>query len=170
MKKILVFIFSLIAFSMQAQELPMDAATKKYTYTETVAVAGQKKASIYANAYAWGTSNKYLIKKLDKVNGVFACEYFFKVQYPGATTGLTDKGTVHFTITIACKDGSYTYTITDFNHKGDKGKGDGGPLEAQTAACGKLVLPNHGWAKIKEEAPKPMPDFIEKMKTAMAKK
>ncbi|MCS6824266.1 MAG: DUF4468 domain-containing protein [Cytophagaceae bacterium] len=166
----LIFLFyAFIQYYSDAQNLPVDSITKKITWTETVPMPKLKKNDIYLKAYNWGTSNKYTVKKLDKPNGIFACLAKIDVTYPGATSGLTDKGYVQFLVTITCKDGKYIYTITDLEHFGDKGKGNGGKLEAQTAACGKLILPNHGWTKIKQETEKKMPAFIDSLKSGMAK-
>jgi hypothetical protein len=156
-----------IAMKATAQtDLPIDAATGKITYQETVAVSGAKKDVLYNRAVKFATG-KYKITGLKKAEGIFSFTGSFLVFYPGATTGLTDKGTVEFTVKITCKDGHYTFHYSDFHHMGDKGKGNGGKLEAPMSECGKLVLPKPGWEKIKKDTPTGVQNFTEQLKKAM---
>jgi hypothetical protein len=168
MKTLILILTALIlASSAIAQsDLPIDAATGKITYQETVAVSGAKKDVLYGRAVKFATG-KYKITGLKKAEGIFSFMASFQVFYPGATTGLTDKGTIEFTVKITCKDGHYTYHYTDFHHMGDKGKGNGGKLEAPMSECGKLVLPKPGWEKIKKEIAPGVERFTADLKKAM---
>jgi hypothetical protein len=147
-------------------ELPIDAASGKILYKNTIEVKGVKKDALYARAVKFATG-KYKITSMKKTEGVFSFVGSFIVQYPGATSGLTDKGYVEFVVKLQCKDGKYTYTYTDFKHVGDKGKGNGGKLEADMSECGKLILPKAGWDKIKKDTPDGVQRFTEQLEAAM---
>ncbi len=158
-------ILCLVAVQAYAQELPLNAAGK-INYTETVTVSGAKKDVLYSRAMKFATG-KYKITGMKKAEGIFIFTGSFVVTYPGATTGLTDRGTVEFTVTITNKDGKYTYEYSDFHHMGDKGKGNGGKLEAPMSECGKLILPKPGWEKIKKDTPAGVENFTVALKKAM---
>lgn len=171
-KTILLSLFSLIMTSSlvwaQSDDLPIDAATQKITYSEVVQVSTQlKKGTIYDRAVAWAMTNKYKITKMDKTNSVLGCVGSIKVTYPGPRVGMNDTGFLVFDIIVDGKDGRYKYTYTNFRHEGHKGKGNGGALELPKAECGKYVLPDHGWAKIKKDAPKLIQDVITDMKVSI---
>ncbi len=168
MKTLATFMVSLLllAGSAVAQtELPLDASGK-IQYTESVTVSGAKKDVLYTRATKFATG-KYKITGLKKAEGIFTFTGSFVVHYPGATTGLTDKGTVEFTVKITCHDGKYTYLYSDFHHMGDKGKGNGGKLEAPMSECGKLILPKAGWEKIKKDTPAGVEKFTTELKKTM---
>lgn len=151
--------------NVAAQDLPLDASGK-ISYSETVSVAGAKKDVLFARAQKFATG-KYKITGIKKAEGIFTFTGSFPVNYPGATSGLTDKGTVEFTVKITCKDGKYDYHYTDFHHMGDKGKGNGGKLEAPMSECGKLILPKPGWEKIKKDTPAGVEKFTADLKKVM---
>ncbi|HVD98580.1 MAG TPA: DUF4468 domain-containing protein [Cytophagaceae bacterium] len=160
----LIMMICMLQPSFGQSDLPLNAAGKIY-YSETVTVTA-KKDVLYARAQKFATG-KYKITGMKKTEGVFAFTGSFPVNYPGATSGLTDKGTVEFTVKISCKDGKYTYEYTDFHHMGDKGKGNGGKLEAPMSECGKLILPKAGWDKIKKDTPAGVERFTAELKKAM---
>lgn len=168
MKTIFMFVCMLCtALIVQAQTtFPMNSAGK-ITYEETITVSGSKDV-LYARAQKFATG-KYKFTSLKKAEHTLTFTAFFPVTYPGATTGLTDKGTVNFSVTVSCKDGKYHYTFTDFNHLGDKGKGNGGKMEAPMSECGKLILPKAGWEKIKSDTPAGVERFKAEFIKAMEK-
>jgi hypothetical protein len=159
-------LLSLVLNAIAQTELPIDAATGKITYQETVAMSGAKKDVLYNRAMKFATG-KYKITGLKKAEGIFVFTASFPVLYPGATSGLTDRGTVEFSVKITAKDGQYTFHYSDFHHVGDKGKGNGGKLEAPMSECGKLILPKGGWDKIKKDTPAGVQQFTEQLKKAM---
>ncbi len=163
----MLFLLGLLSLnSLHAQQdLPVKSSGK-IVYSETVSVPGGKKDVLFARAQKFATG-KYKITGIKRAEGIFIFTGSFPVQYPGATSGLTDKGTVEFTVKITCKDGLYTYEYTDFHHMGDKGKGNGGKLEAPGAECGKLILPQAGWDKIKKDTPSGVEKFTQEFKKAM---
>ncbi|HSZ25206.1 MAG TPA: DUF4468 domain-containing protein [Cytophagaceae bacterium] len=163
---ILRFLLLITSGAFAQSELPVDAGTGKITYSETVEAAGVKKDVLYSRATKFATG-KYKITGLKKAESILLFIGSFIVNYPGATSGLTDKGTVEFLVKITCKNGAYTYEYTDFRHLGDKGKGNGGKLEAPMSECGKLVLPKAGWDKIKKDTPAGVERFTQVLKKAM---
>jgi len=173
MKKI--FVWSLLGLLLttglshaQSTELPIDAETKKITYTEVVQVNSKlTHSTVYDRALSWAMNNKYKITKMDKVNGTIGCEGSIVIDYPGPRVGMNDTGFLKFNVTITCKNGRYQYVMTNFRHEGHKGKGNGGPLELPKAECGKYVLPDNGWAKIKKDTPRLMDNTIADLKVSI---
>ena len=159
----------LVALFVQAQDvtLPVDRSTKKITFSETISFGGAKKDALYNRAVDWGKIRAFKVTALKKAEGIYGCTGAFKVEYPGATAGLNNKGTVQFDIKIVCKNGSYTYTFTNFRHLGEKGNGNGGKLENDNAECGKLILPKAGWNKIKSAVEPEVNKIIQDMKLAI---
>jgi hypothetical protein len=163
-----LFAFLFISFGASAQELPIDATTQKITYSEVVQTSATlKKSTIYDRALAWAMKNKYKITKMDKANHILGCEGSIVITYPGPRVGMNDTGFLKFDIIIDAKDGRYKYTYTNFRHEGHKGKGNGGVLELAKAECGKYVLPDNGWAKIKKDTPRITEDVITDMKVSI---
>ncbi len=152
----------------QSTELPIDAETKKITYSEVVQTNPNfSHTTIYDRALSWAMNNKYKITKMDKHNGIIMCEGSIVITYPGPSVGKNDTGFLKFNVTITCKNGRYQYVMTDFHHEGTKGKGNGGVLELPKAACGKYVLPDNGWAKIKKDTPRLMEMTIADLKVSI---
>lgn len=172
MKKISLLVTLLCMYTgllfAQAPDFPIDPQTKKITYKGDVPVSSAvKMPALFNRAKAWGTAKKYTITALKKDKGVFAGTGSFAVSYPSATKGKTDSGNVNFLLTITCKDGKYSYVITDFTHTGLKGRGDGGVLEAKDAKCGIYTLPHGSWVKIKEQTVAEVEKIIADMKDGM---
>ena len=167
---ILFIVFALLfkSYNASAQEFPIDASTHKITYSEVVQTsASLKKGTIYDRALSWAMNNKYKITKMDKANSILGCEASIVMNYPGPRVGMNDTGFIKFDILIDGKDGRYKYTYTNFRHEGHKGKGNGGVLELPKAECGKYVLPDNGWAKIKKETPRITENIITDMKVSI---
>jgi hypothetical protein len=174
MKKTSAFIASLMLFAFtsvlaQSDELPVSSESKKILYTEVIKVLdNSNKTVIYDRAFSWAQNNKYRIIQMDKENGVMSCEGSFPVTYPGPRAGMNDNGSVKFTVTVNAKDGRYKYDITNFKHEGAKGKGNGGALENKSAECGKFVLPDGGWAKIKKDTAAKMKEVINDLQLSIS--
>ncbi len=152
----------------QNNELPIDPTSNKINFNEVVKVNESTKANdIYDRAFAWVQSKKYKMISSDKASGTIVCEATAPVVYPGPRVGMNDKGIVKFIITISAKDGRYRYEMTNFKHEGAGGKGNGGNLELAKAECGKYVLPDAGWAKIKKDTPAIVKDIITDLKVGI---
>jgi hypothetical protein len=163
-----VYLISTHVSWAQDTELPVDPETKKITYTEVVQIdAKTSQGTVYDRALAWAISNKYKVTKMDKANGVFGCEGSINITYPGPRVGMNDNGFIKFDITITSKGGRYKYIMTNFRHEGHKGKGNGGALELAKAECGKYVLPDNGWFKIKKDAPALVNKIITDLKVSI---
>lgn len=181
-KTFFLHLFALLTISSlswaQTSELPIDPESNKITYSEVVAITSKvDQNGVYDRALSWAMNNKYKVTKMDKANGIVGCEGSINVTYPGPRVGMNDNGFIKFDVTVSSKGGRYKYVMTNFRHEGHKGKGDGGALELAKAACGKYVLPDNGWNKIKKDAPalinKVITDLkvsIEPQGTAPAKK
>jgi hypothetical protein len=164
----LMFFASTLAMA-QTPELPINPDTKKIYYGGVEKTSDNiNKDAIYDRAFSWAQNNKFRITQMDKANGVMTCEGAFPVTYPGPRVGMNDNGLVKFTVTVNAKDGRYKYEITNFKHEGAKGKGNGGPLESKSAECGKFVLPDGGWAKIKKDTANKMTDIINDLKASIS--
>ncbi len=166
----LLLLFTVTGVKAQTAEgLPVSNETQKILYTEVVKVLdNSNKGLIYDRAFSWAQNNKYRITQMDKENGVMSCEGSFPVTYPGPRVGMNDNGVVKFTVTVNAKDGRYKYDITNFKHEGGKGKGNGGALELKSAECGKFVLPDGGWAKIKKDTAAKMKEVINDLQLSIS--
>ncbi len=149
--------------------LPVDAETKKITYTEVVTVGSVKKAELLKRAQTWATTGSFAPAN-HQTAGEYRCKGKFNVQYPSIAPGKTDKGTVAFIATIYGKDGKYKYVFTDFTHQDIFGRGDGGKLENATPECGKFIMTTASWNKIKEQAQVKMEELVVSLKAEMGKK
>ena len=122
MKKIilpLLLIISISAFS-QAPDLPLKDG--KIIYTEVVSIEGRNQDELYASAREWiakaFNSANNVIQMEDKDNGKIVGKALNSVTHRGL--GLEHpSGEIHYTISIASKDGRYKYEITDFYHTGN---------------------------------------------------
>lgn len=165
----LLMFFVCTLVNAQTEGLPVSNETQKILFTEVIKVTdNSNKSIIYDRAFSWAQTNKYKITQMDKTNGVLSCEGSFLVTYPGPRVGMNDNGVVKFTVTINAKDGRYKYDITNFKHEGGKGKGNGGALELKSAECGKFVLPDSGWAKIKKDTAAKMKEVINDLQLSIS--
>jgi hypothetical protein len=159
---------SVVRVSAQAS-FPVDADTKKITYTEVVNVGSVKKTELLKRAQTWATTTSCAPAN-HQAAGEYRCKGKFTVQYPSIAPGKTDKGTVTFIATIYGKDGKYKYVLTDFTHQDVLGRGDGGKLENETPECGKFIMSTNSWNKIKEQTQSKMDELVASLKAEMAKK
>jgi Domain of unknown function (DUF4468) with TBP-like fold len=165
----LLLLFCSFAMAQTTETLPVNAETKKIQYSEVEKTNDNtNKDVIYDRAFSWAQNNKFRITQMDKANGVMTCEGSFLVTYPGPRVGMNDNGVIKFTVTVNAKDGRYKYDIINFKHEGGKGKGNGGPLENKSAECGKFVLPDGGWAKIKKDTAIKMKALISDLKASIS--
>jgi hypothetical protein len=163
-----VYLISTSLSWAQDSELPVDPETQKITYTEVVQIDSKtSQGTVYDRALSWAMNNKYKITKMDKTNGVLGCEGSINITYPGPRVGMNDNGFIKFDVTITSKGGRYKYVMTNFRHEGHKGKGNGGALELAKAECGKYVLPDNGWLKIKKDTPALMNKVITDLKVSI---
>jgi hypothetical protein len=166
---VLLFL-SLNTLRLSAQSsLPVDAESKKITFSEVVNVGSVKKTELAKRAQEWGSKSKYLVPKA-QAPGEYKCKGTIMVVYPSIAAGKTDKGTVTFLATLYLKDGKYKYVMTDFAHQDVLGRGDGGKLENEKPECGKFIMSTGSWDKIKDQTQAEMEKIIAALKTDMEKK
>lgn len=171
MKKIYALVATVFAlssaFAQTPSVLPIDEETKKVTFAEVVTVEGVTKDELYARAKNLGVLGNNT-KTDNPAEGIYVYKGQIKVNYPAPQPGLQHNGVVDYLVTIACKDGRYKYTITDFKHSGEKASG--GKLEGTLPECGKYTLTLTAWGSIKKQTKDQMDKFIEALKAKMAVK
>lgn len=149
MKKIVFFLFILLAIRVSAQELKVDPETNKVTYWEVVEVAGASDDDLFNRAKNFGTVDKENILKNDSDAKIYSTKSHFNVTYPSPMKGLNHSGVVEYILTVYVKDGKYKYVFTDFMHK--SAKGNGGEVSRNIPECGKYTLIPAGWGSIKKQ-------------------
>jgi hypothetical protein len=164
MRKFSILILSIFLHGISFAQLPIDSATKKITFTESITVKDAKKDELYARAKNLNMLREN-VKKDDKAEGTYSYKGSFPVKYPAPQQGMTHTGKVNYTVTIFVKDGKYKYVITDLIHESEKG--NGGKLEGNLPECNKYVLSSHGWAAIKKQAKEQMEILVIKIKANM---
>ncbi|MCS6824090.1 MAG: DUF4468 domain-containing protein [Cytophagaceae bacterium] len=161
----LLFVWCNIALA-QTKTFPIDETTQKITYTEVVNVEGVSKDELYARAKNLGILGNNIVKD-NPAEGIYVYKGQINVTYPAPQLGQAHSGVVNYLVTIACKDGRYKYTITDFTHYSDKASG--GKLEGALPECGKYTLKPEGWSSIKKQTMEYMDKFIVALKEKMNK-
>ena len=120
---ILTFItLSLIETKINAQELPMDTITGKYSFQEVVKVDSTSKDELYSRAREWMAktfnSAQKAIQMDDKQAGKLIANGSFKSYAKALFGNNVQVGFVNFNITIYLKDQKFKYVFTDFYHEG----------------------------------------------------
>jgi hypothetical protein len=166
----LTLLLALSAASLLAQPaLPVDADTKKITYSAVVPVSKAKQAELLKRAKSWATVANFS-PATRQASGEYRCKGQIKVVYPSIAAGKTDKGIVTFIATVYGKDGKYKYVFSDFSHQDVLGRGDGGVLENAEPECGKYIMTTGSWNKIKEQTQTKMDELVASLKAEMDKK
>lgn len=151
--------------SAEAQNLPIDAETKKVLYQETVEIDSLTKDVLAARAKVW-MKQFYKSDKLDMNDvansrimkeGYFIIKLTYDYKYKS-------ENNVSYMITIASKEGKYRYSITDFKFYNIKsGPKTIVPLET---AYAKMNTQNKGEANT--QIPKEIATLVEDMKKFMS--
>jgi hypothetical protein len=165
MKTIYLIIFTFvptIAFSQTI--MPYDSVSKKFIYSEVVELPQYKKDQLFMKAKDLNQLGKG-VKIDNKAEGIYSYVGDLTVTYPGPVKGKNDNGNVAYTLTIACKDGKYKITITDFIHTGKNGSG--GELELKEPKCTKNALSLSSWNLIKTQTNDKITQLIKNIKTYM---
>jgi hypothetical protein len=151
--------------SAVAQNLPIDAETKKVLYQETVSIDSLTKDILAERAQLW-MKQFYKSDKLDMndvVNSRIMKEGYFiiKLTYDYK---YKSENNVSYMITIASKEGKYRYSITDFKFYNIKsGPKTVVPLET---AYAKMNTQNKGEANA--QIPKEVSTLVEDLKKFMS--
>jgi hypothetical protein len=168
-----LFIFLLmLCCETRAQEpnFPIDPSTRLITYSEVVAVQDSaNKSELYSRAKSCFAhlfkSAQDVVQNDDKEAGTIIGKATVKA-YARAMGADFDGGYVRFTLTIACKDGRYKYTFTNFIHEGTGSKmPSGGNLENTSAP----TWTDRQWNLMKSQIHDNVQDMISTLKTAMNK-
>lgn len=153
------------AGAVLAQNLPIDAETKKVLYQETVEIDSLTKDVLAERAKAW-MKQYYKSDKLDMNDvansrvmkeGYFVIKLTYDYKYKS-------ENNVSYMITIACKEGKYRYSITDFKFYNIKS----GPKTETTleTAYAKMNTQNKGEANT--QIPKEIGLLVEDLKKFMS--
>ncbi|MDB5273471.1 MAG: hypothetical protein JWO58_1838 [Chitinophagaceae bacterium] len=165
-KEWMLMVFTLTSFvSLQAQNLPIDAETKKVLYQETVEIDSLTKDVLNERAKTWMT-HFYKSDKLDMNDvansrimkeGYFIIKLTYDYKYKS-------ENNVSYMITIASKEGKYRYSITDFKFYNIKS----GPKTMVTleAAYAKMNTQNKG--ETNTQIPKEIATLVEDLKKFMS--
>jgi hypothetical protein len=165
MKNVYLILLSLVSLTTYGQtSMPYDSVSKKFLYSEVVELQQYKKDQLFVKAKDLNQLGKG-IKIDNKAEGIYSYVGDLAVTYPGPVKGKNDNGNVAYTLTIACKDGKYKITITDFVHTGKNGSG--GELELKEPKCTKNALSLNSWALIKTQTNDKITQLIKNIKTYM---
>jgi hypothetical protein len=165
MKTQLIILLSFITISGFAQTtMPFDSVSKKYIYSEVVELPQFKKDQLYMKAKELNQLGRG-IKVDSKADGIYSYVGEIPVTYPSPVKGRSDNGIVNYTITIACKDGKYKMTITDFIHTAKNG--NGGEMENKEPKCTKAALLLSSWGVIKTQTNDKIVTMMNNIKTYM---
>lgn len=168
---ILVFTLVLGNLILYSQDLPIDANTKRITFTEVVYVddTTTTKDQLYSIAREWFAktfnSANDVLQMDDRQAGKLIGKSNFEIN---RTAYLTDSR-VEFTISVYLKDGQYKYEITGFNHISYKSGFSGGALEDDKPDCGSFSMAKKGWKQVKQQTKEVTVVLIANLKVAMNK-
>jgi len=142
MKKIiLATITTVLAFTINAQELPVNKETGKVTFMEVKETGNVTAAEAYDVIKKWSTGKGMTVTKDEAASRLyFAGKH--KVNYPAVRGGISNEGKVDYILQFFFKDGKLRYIMTDFVHSGKYG--NGGKMEN--------VKPIDGYGKVTERA------------------
>jgi ligand-binding sensor domain-containing protein len=163
---VLLMVFTWVSLlQVKAQNLPVDAETKKILYQETVESDSLTKAVLSERAKAW-MINFYKSDRLDMNDvansrimkeGYFIIKLTYDYKYKS-------ENNISYMITIASKEGKYRYSITDFKFFNVKsGPKTVVPLET---AYAKMNTQNKGEANA--QIPKEIATLVEDLKKFMS--
>jgi hypothetical protein len=165
MKTQLLILLSFISFSCFAQSpMPFDSVSKKHLYSEVVELPQYKKDQLFMKSKELNQLGRG-IKIDNKADGIYSYVGEIPVSYPSPVKGRTDNGIVNYTLTIACKDGKYKMTITDFIHTAKNG--NGGELENKEPKCTKAALLLSSWGVVKTQTNDKIVTLMKNIKTYM---
>jgi len=157
-----------LSFSAFCQNLPIDSASHKITYTEVVDIPDAKKDQLYSLAKEWFARTYNSSQKVLQVQDLEAGKLIGKALSKSTLKGY-DAGYVKYTISVFVKDGKYKYEITDLAHeKGSSTLGSGGALENSKA--GTMSIMGKQWASIKTQADDQMRTLVSSLELAMKQK
>ena len=145
---ILISFMTFNAFAQQIKEtpeLPIDADTKKITFTEVVTLSEDvPKDKLYSKAREWFAttykSSNAVLQMQDKEDGKLVGKALMQV-YHRAMGKNYDSGYINYTISISVKDNRYKYEITDFHHTGQLVSG--GQKIQDYGVCEEMINTTH---------------------------
>ena len=130
MKKFLILPASiLIAFftsaqksAYQAPNMPVDEETKLITYSNVIEVPSTGKSELYKRAESWMMTYfknpTEVIRERDSSAAKITGKPRFRIyNEPGENGVKMDAGLVQYSLTFACKENKYKYTISEINWK-----------------------------------------------------
>lgn len=123
MKSILLLCWMLLSSaSLYAQTtLPVDAETKKITYSEVVSVEGVSQDELYSRAKVWlataYNSAPDVIKADEKEAGVIVVRARTPIPFRLFNQNTTQQ--IQYALTLNFKEGRYKYILTDYQTVGD---------------------------------------------------
>lgn len=118
--KYLIALFALVSLCASAQtRLPMDSATKQYSYSEVVIVDSTSKDELYLRAKEWFANSfksaNDVLQMDDKEAGKLIGKGNTDIHVK--SVGLTVPVMLKFTVKVTAKDNRYRYEITNLIYR-----------------------------------------------------
>jgi hypothetical protein len=162
-----VLLFPVVAL---AQKDPIDTVSFNYSGVNIVDSASAK--TLQARARVFVTENfksaKDVIQLDDQDAGVMIVKGNIVPIVKSALAGTQEAGYVNFMVKLQFKDGKYKYTLSDFNHEGNRNNiKDGGSLANIKPACGTWYMYEGYWRKIKIYVDNDARNFVANLTSAM---
>ena len=149
---------------------PTDSKSEKILFTESVYNPEANITTLYANAKKFAADNIKGEKDtiiVNEINKTLTCRG--SIYLPVEELGERGYGYIGFTLMIWCRQNSYKYNFTDFEHHGlNADCVNGGPLENDKTASGPVLFPSRYWNAQKAKCYYRIQNTIEKLKHAMA--
>ena len=118
LKTLTLIVFSVVAVSAYAQNIPLDEKTGKAVYTEVVQVDGAGQQELYDRALHWFSTYfqnpASVIKVKEPENGKISGQHGIYIFKSLEEQTMQHKvGQVRYSVEIQARDGRYKYTIND---------------------------------------------------------
>jgi len=145
-------------FSVNAQDLPVNAKSGKITFMKTVDATGLTAQQLYDIAKKWSGEQGYTIEE-DKPGTKITCKGTAEIEYPTVKSAEKTTGTINFKFQLGAKEGKYRYIFTDFTHTGKPE--DAGALEDAEPDCTFQKISIRGWTVLKKQTHKELLKIID---------
>ena len=112
MKYLSIFLLLFLTYPLQAQNpFPMDSASNKVQYQETISVQSATAPQLRQKAKDWLTTKTKSTIRLDEANLLMATLVHKYVESPESAQSM--QVNLYVPLTLELKNGQYTYTITN---------------------------------------------------------
>lgn len=137
----------LFAFSVNAQELPINKETGKVTFMEVKETGDVKATEAYDVIKKWSAGKGLTVTKDEGGKLFYTAKH--KVNYPAVRGSISNEGKVDYILQFFFKDGKVRYIMTDFVHSGKLGSG--GKMENAKPIDGYGKVTERAWNMIRDQ-------------------